>query len=511
MNDPRGIDPRADPRDAGAAPDMLEQPPASYAGRTRYTQLEYDALLANLSIGIAFTRDRCFFLCNPRFAEMFGWGPDELIGKPGEVAYPSRESYEALGQIAVPILSSGRQLDLEWEMRRKDGSTFLARIIAKPIDSQNTQQGTVWIVEDITERRRHADQAQRLLREQEAILGTASIGIVFLKDRRIARCNRRYEEMYGYEPGGMDGLPTAALYADPGDEVKAQFSYAQLARGQTARRVEPRKRKDGSVFWTRADGRAVDPQEPLKGSVWIVEDITEQRHAEDELQRVLAQQQALLNNVVVGIQFTRERKTVRCNRRFEELFGYAAGAAVGASTRDFYFTDEEWEKAGTYGYDEINLGRTHTREQWVRRQDGSGFWCRISGRAVEAGEPSKGYVWLLEDITERKRADESPAASRRSSATSRASCSIARRASCSAATRNSSRAAARCTTACGAATRSTSSAPTCARTGRRSGARFPAAPCSPAIRRRARSGCSRTSPRSARPRSGCSARSPSRS
>src|SRR5260221_237616 len=212
--------------------------------------------------------------------------------------------------------------------------------------------------------------------------------------------------MYGYEPGGMDGLPTAALYADPGDEVKAQFSYAQLARGQTARRVEPRKRKDGSVFWTRADGRAVDPQEPLKGSVWIVEDITEQRHAEDELQRVLAQQQALLNNVVVGIQFTRERKTVRCNRRFEELFGYAAGAAVGASTRDFYFTDEEWEKAGTYGYDEINLGRTHTREQWARRQDGSGFWCRISGRAVEAGDPSKGYVWLLEDISERKRADE---------------------------------------------------------------------------------------------------------
>ena len=27
----------------------------SYAGRTRYTQLEYEALLANLSLGIAFT------------------------------------------------------------------------------------------------------------------------------------------------------------------------------------------------------------------------------------------------------------------------------------------------------------------------------------------------------------------------------------------------------------------------------------------------------------------------
>src|SRR5438874_1685703 len=150
-------------------------PAASYAGRTRYTQLEYDALLANASIGIAFTRDRRFFLCNERFAEMFGYEPDELIGQPGEAVYASRDSYNALGDIAVPLLSTGRQLDIEWEVRRKDASTFLARLIAKALDSGNPQQGTVWIVEDITEKRRHADDVARLLREQEAILGTASI------------------------------------------------------------------------------------------------------------------------------------------------------------------------------------------------------------------------------------------------------------------------------------------------------------------------------------------------
>ncbi len=399
MNDPRGIGPRGDQPG-------LEQPAASYAGRTRYTQLEYEAILANASIGIAFTRERKIFLCNPRFAEMLGYDPGELIGKPGEVVYASRESYEALGRIAVPLLNAGKQLDIEWEVRRKDGSTFLARIVAKPIDAQNTQQGTVWIAEDITERRRHADEVQRLLREQEAILGTASSGIAFLKDRHIARCNRRHEEMFGYEPGGMDGMHVTEVYVNADDEAKVQEVYGQLARGHTARRVEQCRRKDGSVLWIRADGRAVEPQDPLKGSVWIVEDITEERRAEEQLQSVLAEQQALLNNVVVGIQFTRERKTVRCNRRFEEMFGYAPGAAVGASTRDFYFTDEEWEKAQALGYGEINLGRTFTREQWARRQDGSGFWCRISGRAVEAGDPSKGHVWLLEDISERKRADE---------------------------------------------------------------------------------------------------------
>ena len=383
----------------------LDSPATSYAGRTRYTQLEYEALLGNLSIGIAFTRDRRIFLCNPKFAEMLGYEPKELIGQPGEIVYPSRESYEALGRIAVPILSAGRQLDVEWEVRRKDGSTFVCRIIAKAIDPANTPQGTVWIAEDITEKRRAADEVTRLLREQEAILGTASIGIVFVKERRIVRCNRRYEEMYGYAPGEMDGQPTTILYPSTEQHARSIDVYDALARGATSRRIELRRRKDGSTFWNRADGRAVDPQDPHKGSVWIVEDITEERRAAEELQRVLAEQQALLNNIVVGIQFTRDRKTVRCNRRYEEMFGYAPGTAVGSPTRDLYFTEEEYQRIGE-AYADLDAGRIHSRESWQRRMDGSGFWCRVSGRAVLPGDPAKGYVWLLEDITERKRADE---------------------------------------------------------------------------------------------------------
>ncbi len=400
MNDPVAL------RTADAPPALrVETPPASYAGRTRYTQLEYEAILANASIGIAFTRDRKFFLCNPKFEEMFRWGAEELIGQPGEVVYPSHESYTALGHIAIPLLTSGRQLDVEWEMRRKDGTTFLARVIAKAIDATVTQQGTIWIVEDITERKRHSDEVNRLLREQEAILGTASVGIVFIKERRIVRCNRRYEEMYGYEPGALVGQPARALYADDQAYEGADAADAELARGMTARRIEMRRRKDGSTFWTRTDGRAVDPRNPERGSVWTVEDITEQRRAEEDLARLLAEQQALLNNVVAGIAFVRDRKLQRCNRRFEELFGFGPGEALNASMRLLYFTDEEFESRAS-AYRELDQGRSHQREQFLRRADGSGFWCRLSGRAVKPGTPAKGYVWLFEDITEQKRADE---------------------------------------------------------------------------------------------------------
>ena len=383
----------------------LEQPPASYAGRTRFTQLEYDAVLANAWIGIAFTRERKFFLCNPKFAELFGWQPEELIGQPGEVVYPSTESYEALGRIAVPVLSAGKQLDLDWEMRRKDGSTFLARMIAKSIGPSDARRGTVWIVDDVTQARRHGDEVARLLREQEAIFEAASIGIILVRDRRAVRCNRRFEQMYGYAPGELNGSSTSVLFVSQDQYGALEGAYAQLRKGASYEEVAQRRRKDGSVMWVRAVGRAIDPREPHKGSVWTNEDITEQRRAEVEMQRLLGEQEALLNNVVVGIAVTRERVVTRCNRRFEDLFGYEPGEANGMSTRQLYFTDQEFERAAS-SYDELDRGGTHTREQWLRRRDGTGFWCRLSGRAVQPGELAKGAVWLFEDISEAKRREE---------------------------------------------------------------------------------------------------------
>jgi diguanylate cyclase (GGDEF)-like protein/PAS domain S-box-containing protein len=389
--------------DRSAPENSLEQPPASYAGRTRFTQLEYEAVLANAWIGIAFTRDRKFFLCNPKFAEMLGWDPDEMIGQPGEVVYPSRESYEALGRIAVPVLSAGKQLDLDWEVKRKDGSTFLARMIAKAINPSDPRQGTVWIAEDVTERRRHGDEVARLLREQQAIFESASIGIAFTRDRRIVRCNTRYEQIYGYAPGELDGKSTSVIYVSERDYLDAEAVYDQFRAGHAFQGVVQRRRKDGSVMWLRSIGRAIDPADPHKGSVWTNEDITEERRAEEDMQRLLAEQEALLNNVVVGISFARERKVLRCNRRFEEMFGYDPGEVDGAGTRPFYFTDAEFEQAEGH-YADLIRGATHSREQWMRRRDGSGFWCRMTGRALQPGDASRGTVWLFEDITEARRA-----------------------------------------------------------------------------------------------------------
>ena len=49
---------------------------------------------------------------------------------------------------------------------------------------------------------------------------------------------------------------------------------------------------------------------------------------------------------MVGIPYQRDRTILRCNRRFEEIFGYPVGGLTGQTTRILYASDEAPEDSG---------------------------------------------------------------------------------------------------------------------------------------------------------------------
>ena len=116
-------------------------------------RLMQEAVLKHASVGIAFTRNQVFQLANPRFEEMYGWAPGTLQGQPGRVVWRSDGDYAEVGRIVGPLLSKGEPVDLERIMRRRDGSEFWCRIRARVVDPTNPATGgTIWNVEDVTER-----------------------------------------------------------------------------------------------------------------------------------------------------------------------------------------------------------------------------------------------------------------------------------------------------------------------------------------------------------------------
>lgn len=146
------------------------------------TRLVHGAILENASIGIALTRDQQFVLANPRIESMFGWDRGALLGQHGSVVWPSVEEWQTVGRDLGAALAAGEQVETERTMRRRDGSTFLARLLAQAVDPAHPSRGgTIWIIEDVTERRRveaqlaqAKDAAQAASRAKSAFLANTS-------------------------------------------------------------------------------------------------------------------------------------------------------------------------------------------------------------------------------------------------------------------------------------------------------------------------------------------------
>lgn len=114
----------------------------------------------------------------------------------------------------------------------------------------------------------------------QTIFDTVSTGILMTRGRIIVTCNRRCEEMLGYDHDVLIGQSNRDLYAHSEDWVRVgEQAYALFRDGQTFTREVEVRRRDGSTFWARLSSRAVDPDDLEVGVVSSLEDITTERAA----------------------------------------------------------------------------------------------------------------------------------------------------------------------------------------------------------------------------------------
>ena len=382
----------------------------------RKSLLEQQAILESAAVGILFSREGVIEECNIRAAEMLGYARHQLTGMAGVALYRSQDDYDALGQAAGPLLSIGRSFRTELELRRRDGSLFWSRLHGRAVDPLNTQDGTVWIVEDISDHRRDEDQLRRAMLEMQAVMDNAPLAIGFQRDRQILRYNQRFADCFGFDGDSGVGFLVAELYPTRAayDNVVRQ-AVPLLKRGLPFRGEMEMRRRDGSTFWALADGYVIHAEQhdgrTLQDTIWIFDDRSAQKAAEEATRRLMLEQQAILDNASVGILFSRARLVLRCNPRFAAMFGYAQEEMTGLPAALLFPSPEAYAAFGALASPLLGQGLPYEQDETLfRRRDGSLFWCRIRAKAVDQLHSEQGTIWILEDVSASRQAQMEVAA-----------------------------------------------------------------------------------------------------
>lgn len=127
-------------------------------------------------VGMCVTEERVVVLCNPAFAQMFGYAPQELTGQPLAPLYPSEDEYLHIGRIGLPVMREQGTYGDERVMKRRDGSLFWCHVVGRALDRDAPFARAVWMFEDISPRRRVAGELTTREREiaQQLVCGCTS-------------------------------------------------------------------------------------------------------------------------------------------------------------------------------------------------------------------------------------------------------------------------------------------------------------------------------------------------
>ena len=122
---------------------------------------------------------------------------------------------------------------------------------------------------------------------------------------------------------------------------------------------------------------------------------------------------AIFERASIGIALTRDRRFVQANPRFEAIFGWSAGELRDQPGSVVWLDEADYAEIGKVAGPLLATGRPFEIEREMRKQDGSHFWCRLLGQAVDPERPGEGgTIWIADDVTERHHLDAALAAAR---------------------------------------------------------------------------------------------------
>jgi PAS domain S-box-containing protein len=228
-------------------------------------------------------------------------------------------------------------------------------------------------------------------------------GIVLSEDGTIFDANESFTRMYGYELEEVVGMKAVELVPPGMREMVSRRILSERAEPYESRGL----RKDGTVFPIEVRPRRI-PYGGREVRVTSVLDLTERKRSDEALRASEAEYRAIFELAGVGkTQADPETgRLVRVNPKFCEITGYSAEELLGMTFLQLTHPDDREGDLDRFGRMVRGEGDYSVEKRYVRK-DGSVAWVSVNATVVrdEDGRPLRTAA-TIQDITERKRAEE---------------------------------------------------------------------------------------------------------
>jgi len=338
--------------------------------------------------------DGQYLYVNEAFAELYGYGPDEMVGKHWRLVYPDTEEIEQVTQEILPRVEREGNWHGTTTGLRADGSTFV-----EDHRLATTDHGE--LVCTVRELGEH----ERALREEQLFVDQAldaldDVFYVLGTDGRLHRWNDRLTEVTGYTDDEIDGRHATELVPEDEHERIAAAIEETLTAGSTvveAGLLTP----DGSrVPYEFTASRLTDPEGDVIGLIGVGRDITERIEREKQLRANTARLEALFEDSpdLINIHDT-DGNIINPNPQLSERTGYDASELreMNVWELDQTITPEEahtlWES--------MEAGERRRLEGRYQCNDGSSFPVEVHLRRLNIDGADR-FIAIARDITGRK-------------------------------------------------------------------------------------------------------------
>jgi PAS domain S-box-containing protein len=366
--------------------------------------------------------DGYFKQLNPACSKTLGFSESELLGLPFvDLIHPEdREKTTA----EVEKLATGTDaICFENRCRCKDGSYrwLLWNSTAYP-----ERQIIYAVAHDITERKLQEVALQETTALQRAILNSANYTIVSTTpDGTIRTFNAAAERLLGYAAEEVIGKTTlgiihdrkqvaqraAELSAELGVSVEPGFEafVAKARRGETDEREWTYIRKDGSRFPVLLSLTALrDASGNITGFMGIASDITSRKEAEAALRESENKYRSVVDSVKEVI-FQKDAAGLWkfLNPAWTEITGFSIEESLGANSLNYVHPDDRQQNLELFRQ-LIEGQKDYCRHEVRYLTKNGGFrWVEVFCQGtLDAGDRITGTSGTLNDITERKQAEQ---------------------------------------------------------------------------------------------------------